>query len=147
MIGITPQYALRTAVFYDPNNNPLNIPCEGPKVVPVTVNFSLDTEFQIDLSQLFQSGQLSAMQYCIVDLTAFTAANTGLSLQQSGSNQLVQVTNAAGGIVGAGGTVGLPLSVSSPAKFQLISTSGSTANIFFYNYMLPAFYLTSIGGV
>jgi len=146
MIGITPQYALRTAVFYDPNNNPLNIPCEGPKVVPVTVDFSLDTEFQIDLSQLFQSGQLSAMQYCIADLTAFTF-NTGFSLQQSGSNQLVQVTNSAGGTSGYRGTLGLPLSVSSPAKFQLISTSLSTANIFFYNYMLPAFYLMSIGSV
>ena len=145
MIGITPQYALRTAVFYDPNNNPLNIPCEGPKVVPVTVNFSLDTEFQIDLSQLFQSGQLSAMQYCIADLTAFTVVNTGLSLQQSGSNQLVQLTND-GGVGGPSGTLGLPLSVSSPAKFQLISTSGKTANIFFYNYMLPAFYLLSTGG-
>lgn len=72
---ITPTACFSPSVFYDPNHNPLNIPCEGPKVVPVSIpitgkNLSNLSPITIDLSTLFTQGQISCIQSMSYDFSA-----------------------------------------------------------------------------
>lgn len=59
---ITPQQSFRPAIFYDPDNNPLNIPCEGPRIVPVFCDTSKGSIFFVNLLTLANAGQFSQCQ-------------------------------------------------------------------------------------
>lgn len=76
--GISPSIAFAPSVFYDPDNNPLNIPCEGPRVVPIQLNYDssvLDNDYTINFNQLFQSGQMSCVQSVFINLHPLADAN------------------------------------------------------------------------
>lgn len=146
-LSISPTIAFRPSVFYDVNHNPLNIPCEGPKVVPMflEIGTSDDGIFIIDFTQLFTSGQLSALQSMVFDPTSlgspgmayFEFAGTGQKMNfpfnVGSTNDIIPSTQS------------VPISCVTPPKMKVdISefTSGGLG-LQLYNYQHPVFLTNS----
>lgn len=130
-IGITPTIATTPAIFYDKNSNPLNIPCEGPKVVKVTCDFSVDINYLIDLGSLYTSGKFTYFQ----SMGAFvTGVTSPITLTISGIPQV---------IVGSFTTMETfpVISGSFPQIGVKGNTGGQIATLYFYNFMMPSFVL------
>ncbi len=92
MLGLTPNIIYPTCAFYDPQNNPLNISCEGPRVCPVTIDLSKDTTFVLDFSQLFISGKMTSIQSVMAtchtvnfSVNLVTDAGYGISINDNSS--------------------------------------------------------------
>jgi len=136
LYGITPQFAFRPSIFYDPNNNPLNIPCEGPKVIPVSLPMDNDdpaTVYEIDFSQLIQQNQISVLQTMSIDLCDQGNYFGEIIVQQSGTQQNICFS----GVI----LQHSPLCVLTPPKFLVSRTSPGNTNtplqLFFMNYQAP----------
>lgn len=140
-IGISPTACSRPAIFYDQNNNPLNIPCEGPRVCPVSLTLTPTTRnFIIDFTQLFTHGQMSALQSMSLDISNSSADN--IIILCSGVNQVIEMTPKDPSNTNFfKGFVTIPLVVSNPPKFEIAFTGtvSGQLNLFFYNYMAPIF--------
>jgi hypothetical protein len=98
------------------------IPKEGPKVVPVSVNFATNNTFPIDFTLLFQRGVLSEIQAVWIDNTGNNANVTLTNLQ---TNQVIDVP------AGFQGTV--PVFASNPPQFKAQSAGNGPVQFMFLN--------------
>ena len=135
---MTPTTAFKTSMFYDANNNPLNIPCEGPKVVPVTLPFNAyvsDSQYVINFAQLFLQNQLSALQSVSIDLTNQGANFGSIVLLQGGTEQQINVSGTFSGLFHS------PLCCTIPPVIRVYPSNNSSTNfplqLFFMNYLSP----------
>jgi hypothetical protein len=80
-LGVQPQSSIPLSMFYDANNNPLNIPCEGPRGIQVNLDAfpyltapaasANEVDWLIDFTQVFQNKQFTALQSMYLDLYDF----------------------------------------------------------------------------
>lgn len=137
-IGITPQTSFPTAVFYDPNNNPQNIPCEGPKIVQINLTPAIDTSYTVDFSYLQQKNAFTCVQGVFVDLGDANGSNSNVTIISSGSNQRIVVTSQ---VI----SKWINLTAVSPAHLTITTTAAAsfiangTVRLTFYNYVVYPF--------
>lgn len=102
-------------------------PKEGPKSIPVTLNFANQQSFNVDLTLLQQRGFIKTIQSVWVDNSQNASA---LSIQVAGSNQTVKIPGNSQGC--------LPIFVPASAQFVISCAGGQNATIYFTNVPLPA---------
>lgn len=126
-IGVTPVFTLPTSNFYDPSNNPLNIPCEGPRCVPLNLTFPNDT-FVVDLTTVFNSGIFTQLQ--------------SIWIYQNGASQIIVTNNATGYTVSNKNAVSalFPYIGSNPNKLTISGPVGIQTNILLFNFAYPTSY-------
>lgn len=111
-----------------PTKNAL-IPPEGPKTVPVTLDFVSNPSIDLDFSNMMQLGYISLIQGVYIDNSQGAAAVNCITIM---SDQIISCP------AGYQGYFPL-LCPSNQAKFTLISTgNGAVIPAFFYNMPLPA---------
>jgi len=109
-------------------------PKEGPKVVPVTLNFATAPAYIVDLSQLFNSQGLSIIQ--------------GIYLNNTGNSASVTIT-----VPDTGQTVVyppysegfMPLFLASSLKLNFASTGGVVVQAMVLNFAVAPFLFTATG--
>jgi hypothetical protein len=90
------------------------VPNEGPKAIPLLLNFVTVASYSLDLTYIQESGQISMVQTLFIDASTATAA---LVVTVNGTNQK---------IVAAAGTQGYyPVLCPNPPKFTFANTSGA----------------------
>lgn len=126
-IGVTPVFTLPTSNFYDPNNNPLNIPCEGPRCIPLNLTFPNDT-FTVDLTTVFNSGIFTQLQ--------------SIWIYQNGGSQIIVTNPATGYTVSnkAAVTALFPYIGTNPNKLVISGPAATQANLLLFNFIYPASY-------
>ena len=126
-IGVTPAFTLPTSNFYDPNNNQLNIPCEGPRCVPLNLTFPNDT-FTVDLTPLFNSGIFTQLQM--------------IWIYQSGASQIIVTSASTGYTVSNKNSTNalLPFIGTNPNKLIISGPVGVQTNILLFNFAYPGAY-------
>ncbi len=133
MINVSPQSAFSTSTFYDRRNNRYNVPCEGPKVVPVTINSTAsDLNFAIDFTQLFNRGVVSSIQmlsYTLVDSTSnffsMYDPTTGWEITSSGQSL-------------SGTILVVPVvTTTQPKLYGAIGSINVSVLFNFYNFLIP----------
>jgi hypothetical protein len=158
MQGVSPQSALPLSTFYDKNHNPLNIPCEGPKAVPINIDPSIDTSWTIDFTYLFQQSQMSAVQGVYMDLMDFAQTGTSGSLIEInvllsiyGTNQRINIYNGQDYGMQASQPYALqgiwiPLACLNPPKIELdfeyiseVASGDPLVRLLFINHIPPQF--------
>ena len=98
------------------------VPCEGAKVIPLLLDFSAFTEYDIDLSQLESQSRFSMLQTIFIDLS-----DTATAL-------VVIVTDVLQQIVANGHTQGYyPILVPNPSKLQIQCLSGQVERLHLIN--------------
>ena len=98
------------------------VPCEGAKVIPLLLDFSAFTEYDIDLTQLEQQGRFSMLQTVFIDLS------------DTASALVVVVTDVLQQIVANGHTQGYyPVLVPNPSKLQIQCLSGQVERVHLIN--------------
>jgi hypothetical protein len=160
--GIAPNTSFQASVFYDADNNPLNIPCEGPRLIQVQLDPSFDDQYIIDFSNIQQQGQFSQLQSCFLDISDYAQGELsggliGMNAEivVSGSNQRIfygNVSDYGNGqdqIYNSGAY--FPLIACNPPRvtvnFDFISESpptGSMIRLTFFNFMVPPANFTMI---
>lgn len=148
-ISITPNICFTPSIFYDRNHNPLNIPCEGPKVFPLSVDIESlpeDGIIIVDFNQLFTSGQMTSLQSMALDMVK-SGNFSPLIISTGGINENIAITPSNYNSLGS---ICFPLSAINPAKIRLDLSSyiGSfgTIGFQFFNYMHPIFTTITQGG-
>lgn len=101
-------------------------PKEGAKVIPVPLNFSLQTTYNVDLTLLKQQGFINSLQTVFVDNGLNSAAVT---IQVSGSNQIIRCPAGSQGVY--------PIFVPSNPQFTIFSSGAVNVPVFFTNVPLP----------
>jgi hypothetical protein len=101
-------------------------PKEGPKVIPVTFDFSLATSYSFSLELQQQRNQISAVQSAFVD----NSANVSPCSIVVGNN--LQTVIVPGGWQGW-----VPLACPNPPTFTLSCTGGAAVRILFCNFQQP----------
>lgn len=110
-----------------PMDRTLGMPGEGPKMVPVPTDFTLNDSYEVDLSNFVQMGRISMVQSIYVDNADGAVAIT--ILVELGSQRL---------IVPAGEQAYLPILVPNPIKLTISSPGGaSSAVVFLINFPIP----------
>jgi hypothetical protein len=90
------------------------VPNEGPKAIPLLLNFVTVASYSLDLTYIQESGQISMVQTLFIDASTATA---DLVVTVNGTNQK---------IVAAAGTQGYyPVLCPNPPKFAFVNTSGA----------------------
>ena len=97
-------------------------PCEGPRTIPVTYDFSSSKNYSTDLKSLMTQGQVSEIQAAFIDNSS---NNASLTLVVSVQNQTV--------VIPAGGQAYVMLLVKEP-QFNISSQSTDFAIIHFLNF-------------
>lgn len=99
-------------------------PCEGTKVVPLPLDFSTDTEFDLDLSLAVQQSKISMLQTLFIDLSD-TASAMVVTIDPLGLKQT---------IVANGRTQGYyPVLSPNPPLITFVCASGQIERIFLIN--------------
>lgn len=98
------------------------IPPEGPKDVPVSLDFSLQNTYLIDFSLIYSRKFISELQAVFIDNSLSTVA---FRLTVNGSNQTI--------VCPAGGQGIFPIFVPNPPKFSAQSTGGVVVALHFLN--------------
>lgn len=102
-------------------------PKEGPKAIPVPLNFALQQSFTVDLTILQQRGFIKDVQSVFVDNSLNTSALTVLA---SGSNMPLKIPGSAQGV--------LPIFAPNPPVFTISCAGGQQAIVYLCNIPLPA---------
>jgi hypothetical protein len=152
-IGVTPITSFPASVFYDANNNPLNIPCEGARLVQVNLDPNVSFNYTIDLSQMQQQGQFSALQSMFIDMADFNVnISSGdqplvnFTIVLSGSNQRIITSNVNQGETASVYASGLyvPVIAVNPPRLSVninfVNESpapGMALRLTLYNFMVP----------
>jgi hypothetical protein len=103
------------------------LPDEGPRTIPVTVDFSKGQTQSIDLQQLIVQSKISMVQSMYVDNSANNAAVTFVI---SGTGQTL--------VVPATSEAYLPILAPSPAVITVSSDSSEAIGVFINNFPVPA---------
>lgn len=117
----------QASTFLDMSIYNAQFPSEGAKVVPVPLNFSLQTAFTIDLTLLQQRGFVKSFQSVFVDNSASVVP---ITISIGASNQRVVIPGSSQGVV--------PIFVPSNPVFTVSSAGGVVVPLFFCNVPLPA---------
>jgi hypothetical protein len=156
--GITPVTAFKSAAFYDPNNNTLNTPCEGPKMVQVNIDVSdidgtpqgTSWRYDIDFNSVSQTGQFTALQGVYVDMIDFIGAFSAVVdcdfyIVVNGTGQRIQISRptiyapVGPSYVDTFSGMWIPLTPTSPPKISVFAVAGTTGvvgllRLTFYNH-------------
>lgn len=98
------------------------IPPEGPKCIPIQLDFSAQNSYLLDFTLIQQRGFISELQAVFID-NSLNASPVMLTV--NGTNQVVQV---------GGGTQGIyPIFVPNPPKFTAFSNGGVNVGMQFLN--------------
>ena len=101
-----------------------SVPCEGAKVIPLLLDFSVDSEFDLDLSLFENQSRFTMLQTIYVDLSD-TASPMVIVLDPSGLKQT---------IVAMGHTEGYyTVLVPNPSKVTLACASGQAERVHLIN--------------
>lgn len=104
------------------------IPTEGPKVIPLVLDFSkaADQPIEVDLSLFEQQARISMIQSVYIDMS------------QAANNLVLTVNDSGQRIVAKVGTQGYyTVLVPTPSKLRFESTAGSTDNLPVYLINVP----------
>jgi hypothetical protein len=119
-----------------PMDRSLGMPGEGPKMVPLSTDFTLNDTYEVDLSNFVQMGRISMVQSIYVDNADGAVAIT--ILVELGSQRL---------IVPAGQEAYLPILVPNPIKLTISSPGGAaSAKVFLINFPIQPEVWNSAGG-
>lgn len=100
--------------FQDAPNN--TVPQEGPKGVPILLDFSESTsEYDLDMTIPQQQGRISMVQTIYIDASAST---NGMTVICQGTNQKVTVKGKTQGYY--------PVAVPNEPKFQFVGTANDS---------------------
>ena len=109
----------QTSLQFQPVNNQ-EVPQEGPKAIPIKLDFSKATEYDLDLQNLQERGFIAMVQSIYVDASAATAATI---VAFNSTNQNITAKAATQGYY----SVLCP----NPPKMKFINTSGSDQVVVF----------------
>lgn len=110
------------------------IPTEGPKTVPVALDFTTQTEYQIDFTMLQQRRLISELQAVFID--NFSSAQP-LVLTVNGTNQRVVCPPQSQGI--------FPIFAPNPPRFVAQSTGGQVVTLQFLNVPITCLTWDGVG--
>lgn len=102
------------------------VPCEGPKTLPVLINFALGSTYNLDLSQIIQTGFVSCIQCLYID-NSQNGASISVSCNQS--NQNVSIPAYCQGYI--------PLLAPVPTLLTVTSTLTATVMLQLLNFYQP----------
>jgi hypothetical protein len=107
---------------------PMNgqVPCEGAKCIPASLNFATNASYLLDLTPFYQNKQFTTLQTIYVDNTQNTAA---LTITINGTNQTIVVPAGSGGY--------FPVLAMQPPKLTFASTGAFTVFVALLNFYLP----------
>ena len=113
----------------------MELPTIGPKVIPLVLDFTTDTEIQLDFTDLIMKRQIDFVAGFFINNTGAT----NLTFVANGTNQIV---NIAGGFQGY-----VPLLVADPASLVITAdVAGEAIKIWFYNFPQFPFNVNGGGG-
>lgn len=102
-------------------------PPDGPRVVPIPLDFSLQQTYNVDLTLVQAQKQISLIQGAYIDNSLNASP---LQIVALGTGQNISFPGKAGGSV--------PIFQTNPPKFTITCTGGQRATVFFTNVPLPA---------
>lgn len=100
--------------------------CKDPKAVSVPLNFSLASQFKLDLKPLIDTGAFDAVLAVYVDNLN---NNARFDILSEGILQTVSVPANSQGY--------LPILTANPPSFQFSTSANGTVNVFLLNYDVP----------
>jgi len=100
----------------------MTLPATGSKAIPYNLDFTVDTEIDIDLSELTQNGFVEFVSGAWIDNSA---SATSFTITCDKTNQRI--------IIAAGKQAYIPLIISNPPKFVAQSAGGVVVPLIFYN--------------
>jgi hypothetical protein len=103
------------------------IPCEGPKVLSQSVDFSVSSAVDFDMVSIKQTGRLSGIQAIFIDNSN---NNQPVSITTTIINQVLQIA--------AGYQGYFPILVSDQVKMTVASTGNGVVPILFLNFPIAA---------
>jgi hypothetical protein len=110
-----------------------NIPKEGPRVIPVNLDFSAQATYNVDLTTAEANGLIKTVQSIFFDNSQNAAT---LTIICNGSGQHI--------VLPANSQGTLPILQKAPSQFTISCAGGALAQILFTNMKLPAeIYLTT----
>lgn len=131
--GISPNTGFAPSIFYDPNNNPFNIPCEGPKAAVANLDFGADNDYIVDFTNLQAGGRFSCLQMMALSPNAaLIGLGTFITANFSGLNMTFTVNS--------NSAVLIPVFVTNPPKIELsipAISAGALLNVVFFNFQSP----------
>lgn len=102
------------------------VPCEGPKCIPFTADFSANAEYDFNFTPLQQAGQISTIQCVYIDNTLNP---DNLIFTVDGTNQRVQIPPNTGGFY----------TILAPAFTTVRATTAGMVKVYFafLNFYIP----------
>lgn len=101
----------------------LGMPLEGPKCIPITLDFSVTTTYNLDYSNMTRRGFLSMLQTVYVDNFA---SDEILTITVPSVNQVMKIP---AGVQGY-----FPILCPTPIKLQFQSDGGETCQVILLNF-------------
>lgn len=99
------------------------VPAKGPKAIPIILDFSVDTEFQLDYSNVQAQGRFELLQGLFVDNSNNGSALT-ITIEGTAQRLIVPATSQAY----------LPVLCQNPVKLSFDSAGGVSVKAYLLNF-------------